>query len=117
MCHSIKVIAKNCCGQLAFCLTCRKYHLDFNNICVELCENEMIAFRTFVQGIDVDYWESKYGCKVIRRKIPIPTLQKNLILIFNKQELSLLKDLIHENTKLSNDMLAIEDIDYTFILN
>ena len=117
MCHQVKTIAKNSYGQLSVCANCNIYHLTFNNIYIEFTTGEMEAFQKFVGDIDIDYWESKYDQMPVDRKIPIQTMQHNLSMIFNKQELEALKDLILERTEKPFSNIAALDIDYVFFLN
>lgn len=117
MCHRVKTIAKNCDGQLSFCTNCQVYHLTFNNIYIEFTPKELVAFRKYVSEIEVDYWEAKYERVVMKRKIPIQTMQQNLSMMFNKQELESLKDLIMQKTQKPFENIALLDIDYIFFLN
>jgi hypothetical protein len=117
MCHQIKTIAKNCNGQLSFCKGCNCFHLDFNNITLKLRKKDLKAFKQFLESIEVEYWEAKYERQVMKRKIPIPTAQENLVLMFNKQELESLKDLVFLRTTKYTDPLSVLDIDYTLFLN
>ena len=117
MCHKVKTIAKNSCGQLSFCEACRTYHLTFNNLYIEFTPKGMCSFQKFVEAIEVDYWEDKYDGMVTKRTIPIQTMQQNLTMMFNKQELQALKDLIFKKTKRADDSLTVLDIDYTLFLN
>lgn len=117
MCHQIKTIAKNCDGQLSFCSNCKAYHLTFGNIYIELTQEELVSFRTYVAGIDIEYWESKYEGMPIKRKIVINTLQSNLSLLFNRSELASFKDLLFQHTKKTNENLSVLEIDYTLFLN
>ncbi|GGG39146.1 hypothetical protein GCM10011344_45030 [Dokdonia pacifica] len=117
MCHQVKTIAKNCDGQLSFCENCQVYHLTFNNLYIEFTARELESFKRYVSGIEVEYWEMKYERMVIKRKIPIQTMQQNLSMMFNKQELLSLKDLIMQKTQKPFENLSLLDIDYTFFLN
>ncbi|MEM7085149.1 MAG: DUF6686 family protein [Bacteroidota bacterium] len=117
MCHRIKTIAKNCNGKLSYCQGCKHYHLDFNNVSLQFNEKELKNFQKFLSEIDVDYWETKYGCHVMKRKIPIPTIQQNLVLMFNKEELASIKSLVFQKTVKYSDSLSAFDIDYTLLLN
>ncbi|MFT5892447.1 MAG: hypothetical protein ACI9Y7_002557 [Dokdonia sp.] len=117
MCHKVKTIAKNCDGQLSFCTSCKVYHLTFNNLYIEFTPRELHAFRHYVSGIEVEYWEMKYERMVMKRKIPIQTMQQNLSMMFNKQELVSLKELIMQKTQKPFQNLSLLDIDYTFFLN
>ncbi|MFT4848139.1 MAG: hypothetical protein ACI83B_000665 [Sediminicola sp.] len=117
MCHQIKTIAKNCNGELTYCENCKVYHLTFNNLYIELTSQNMTSFQKFVNSIEVDYWEMKYEGMPMKRKIPIQTLQQNLSMMFNRQELQSLKDLIFQNTKMADKNLSLLDIDYMLFLN
>ena len=117
MCHRVKTIAKNRNGQLSFCEKCQIYHLTFTNIYIEFTPREFLSFQNYVNGIEVEYWETKYECVVMNRKIPVQTMQQNLSLMFNKQELASLKDLIFQKTKKPFENIALRDIDYILFLN
>jgi hypothetical protein len=117
MCHQVKTIAKNCNGQLSYCENCKVYHLTFNNIYIEFTKKELMSFQKFVKDIEVEYWETKYDRMVMKRKIPIQTMQQNLSMMFNRQELESLQELILQRTKKPFNNLSVLDIDYTFFLN
>jgi len=117
MCHNIKTLSKNLNVQLAHCKTCNVYHLYFNNIYLEFTPRELIAFQKFVAEIDVNYWESCCRRALLKRKIPIQTMQQNLAMVFNRQELESLKNLIFGQTTKANSPLSVTEIDYTFFLN
>lgn len=117
MCHNIKTLSKNLNGQLAYCASCDVYHLYFNNIYLEFTPGELKTFKLFVSEIDVDYWESCCKRGLLKRRIPIQTMQQNLAMVFNQQELQSLEDLIFERTKKPNIPLTITEIDYTSFLN
>jgi len=117
MCHKVKTIAKNCNGQLSFCESCKVYHLTFNNFYIELTELEMNAFKNVVTSVEVAYWETKYENVDIKRKIPLNTMQQNLSLVFNRQELESLKDLILLSTTKPYCKLSVNDIDYLCFFN
>ncbi|MFB1027476.1 MAG: hypothetical protein QMC27_05925 [Flavobacteriaceae bacterium] len=117
MCEQIITLAKNYNGQLPYCEDCRVYHFTFNNIYIEFTKKELKLFKKYVSNIEVEYWETKNKTMIIKRKIPIGTMQENLSMIFNKQELKSLKDLIFQNTIRSNEKISVLDIDYTLLLN
>lgn len=117
MCHNVKILSKNFNGQFAHCKSCNLYHLYFNNIYLEFTPREMKAFKQFVSEIDVKYWESYCQRAMLKRKIPIQTMQQNLTMVFTQQELESLKDLIFEHTKKPNVTLTVTEIDYTSFLN
>ena len=117
MCHQTNTISKNIHGQLSFCTGCKVYHLIFNNLFFEFTQRELTAFQKYVDQIEVGYWETKYDRMVMKRKIPIQTMQQNLSIMFNREELQSLRCLISQNTKKPNDNLKVLDIDYQFFLN
>ena len=53
----------------------------------------------------------------VKRKIPIQTKQSNLVMVFNKQELSALCDLMTQSTPKPFESLTLLDIDYTLYMN
>ncbi|MFT5252812.1 MAG: hypothetical protein ACI825_000492 [Planctomycetota bacterium] len=117
MCNQVKTISKNCNGQLTFCEDCKVYKLIFNNIFLEFKEKELKSFKSYVATIEIEYWETKYDGIVMKRKIPIGTMQNNLSMVFNKQEIASLKSLLSIAEKKTNLMLSVLDIDYTTFLN
>tara|TARA_B100000902_G_C27021891_1_gene770040 strand:+ start:339 stop:692 length:354 start_codon:yes stop_codon:yes gene_type:complete len=117
MCDQIKTLAKNYNGKLSFCENCELYQLIFNNIYIEFSIKEFELFKNFVAPIEVEYWEHKNENLIIKRKISIGTLQENLSLIFCKQELKSLKDLVSRNTKRPYEKISLIDIDYNLLLN
>ena len=118
MCHNIKIIAKVKSGQLFMCSQCQTYHLEFNNIYLEFNKKEFEQFKSYILEIEMDYWECKYARSKIKRKIPIPSIQSNLVLMFKRQEIKELRVLLSGASKdVFNTFLSLNDIDYTLILN
>ncbi len=118
MCNNIKTISKVKSGELSICAQCHIYHLEFNNIYLEFNQKEFEQFKAYILDIKMDYWEHKYACAKVKRKIPIPSMQENLVLMFRRQEILELQALL---THISKDIflrsLKTKDIDYTLILN
>ena len=70
--------------------------------------------------IRVDYWEEKYACPKMRRKIPLPSTQDNLIMMFNRQEIVELRVLLGQykhQLGLPVRFLNVDDVDYMLCLN
>lgn len=88
------IIRKNNFGQLSYCRDCQLFNLTFSNILIELTERELIAFHMIVKEINIDYWNNHPNSQTHRRKFPINTNQKNLVLIFDFFELKALKELV-----------------------
>ncbi|MEC3906161.1 DUF6686 family protein [Tamlana sp. 2201CG12-4] len=118
MCHNVKTLSKVKCGELSLCCQCSIYHLEFNNIYLEFNSNAFEQFKTYVLDIDMDYWECKYASSRIKRKIPIPSMQQNLVLVFIREEIRELQRLLSTSvTEVFNLYLNSNDIDYKLILN
>lgn len=117
MCNHTTTLSKNCYGKLTYCSTCGTYQLNFNNIYLEFTVREIRSFKNFLNEIEIEYWDTKYDRTIVTRKIPIQTMQQNLSLVFNKQELSALKALVNQDTKKPFETLGVLDIDYIFFLN
>lgn len=116
MCHNLKILATAKSGELSFCKQCNIYHLEFNNIYFEFSISQFKYFQAYLLTINSQFWEQKYACASFKRKIPIPSMQNNLVLMFNRQEIEELKTLV-STTKGTNAILNVDDIDYTFVLN
>ena len=94
MCNYIRTIGKVKSGELTLCTKCNHYHLTFNNIFFEFTEKEYIQFKKYILHLDTSYWNENYPCPKVKKNIPIPTLQGNLVLLFNQQEIEELKNLL-----------------------
>ncbi len=102
---------------MLFCTACKLYHLTFNNIHFEFTPKEYKQFKQYLFHIDLDYWEEKYGCYNTGKSIPIPSLQKNLVLIFNRKEIQELKTLCATSVFQEFKTIGLDDINYKLILN
>jgi len=115
MCNSLRLISKVKSGELTFCESCNCYHLEFNNLYFELNSSHLEKLKNFLLDIDIDYWEKNYAHTSFKRKIPNTSLNQNIVLMFNRQEIQELKSLV---LKMRTDViLNVDDIDYQFILN
>tara|TARA_B100000767_G_scaffold121000_1_gene115392 strand:+ start:12770 stop:13111 length:342 start_codon:yes stop_codon:yes gene_type:complete len=112
MCFRVKNINTNDKGQLSYCENCKIFHLIFNNLYIDFTPNELISFQNVIEKIECEYWETRHNEIFIKRKIPVQTSQPNLCMIFNRDELDSLKDLINcAGTNLFN-ILSSLDINY-----
>ena len=73
-----------------------------------LTEEELIAFKEYLKQINIEYWEKEYEHSIYKKKIPIPTLQSNFIILVNRFELYELLLLLNIDT--SNEMLSYNDL-------
>jgi len=115
MCEQLKTLSKVKSGELSLCVDCKIYHLEFNNLYFEFDYRQYLQFKEYLKTIDIQFWECKYAQSILKRKIPIPSVQSNLVLLFNRQEIEELKTLfLRRNTE---NYLDVDDIDYQFVLN
>jgi hypothetical protein len=107
MCE-LRVLNRTTNGVLIFCPKKALYQLLFNNLTFSLTQAELEGFVDYVKNIDCNYWEMEYKNSVYEKKIPIPTLQKNFIILFDRSE-------IYELTSLMNFRIKDENLKYTEI--
>lgn len=94
--------------MLIFLKGCGNYQLTFNNLNFSLTEDELIAFKEYLKQINIEYWEKEYEHSIYKKKIPIPTLQSNFIILVNRFELYELLLLLNiDNT---TEMLSYKDL-------
>ena len=118
MSHHIKRLNKTKNGSFLHCDYCKVYHVLFGHFHFEFTVEELKYFRWFLKNINIDYWEKRYESDLIERKIPIPTLQQNLCLNLNREELNEIKRLLCIGKDIKDTSLVnFKDIDYDFISN
>ena len=116
MCEKLIKIKQNECGELHYCPAHQLYHLMFNNFHLMLDEEQYESLKTHVSEIDIELWLDKFSDTLVKRKIPIPTHQENLILVFDIHEFIQLKSLFfnHQNHEdllyLSTDQIEYQNI-------
>lgn len=92
--------------------------LMFNNFHLMLDEEQYESLKTHVSEIDIKFWLDKFCETTLKRKIPIPTQQENLILVFDIYEFINLKSLFFNQRNLDNLLyLSTNQIEYNIILN
>lgn len=94
--------------MLIFMKGCGNYQLTFNNLNFSLTEEELIAFKEYLKQINIEYWEKEYEHSIYKKKIPIPTLQSNFIILINRLELYELLLLL--NIDKGNEMLSYNNL-------
>tara|TARA_B110000003_G_scaffold141533_1_gene142990 strand:- start:992 stop:1339 length:348 start_codon:yes stop_codon:yes gene_type:complete len=114
---SIKIIGKVKSGELSLCTKCNHYHLTFNNVFFEFTKKEFIQFKKFIFELDTAYWNKNYPSSKIKRNIPIPTLQGNLIILFNQIEINELKKLFSYQFYQRFQRISSNEVDYKFMDN
>ncbi|WCO02670.1 DUF6686 family protein [Psychroserpens ponticola] len=113
----MKVLSKVSHGELSICNECKLYHLEFNNVYFEFTTAQFKRFKNFILTLDEAYWETKYANAKVSRKIPIPSKQTNLVLMFNRYEIRELKQLFKFASTNCSWYLSVDDIDYKLVLN
>tara|TARA_B100000902_G_C27142133_1_gene829234 strand:- start:83 stop:391 length:309 start_codon:yes stop_codon:yes gene_type:complete len=98
------------------CSSCNKFNITFNNIFLELNNNELDNFKNYLNLTDIDYWENEYGL-INSKAIPIPTMQHNLLLVFNRHEFKELKRLLNFKKEFDFESLSLNEIKDTFCHN
>lgn len=114
MCR-LKILNRTTNGILLFCQHRDMYQLLFNNLTFDLNSIELTSFSNYLEQIDIDYWETEYKNSIYDKKIPIPTLQSNFVILLNRKEIEELRFLVDcVNT---NKILSPVEINYQFICN
>ncbi len=116
MCKNITSIIKTRAGILYKCNECDLFHLVYKNILLEFTEKEFESFRSYLEFLEAKHTEKGHEY-TSKHKIPIPTLQQNLFLLFNKQEFEDLKKLVFGNLKNQYALLKGHEIEYQFLKN
>ena len=114
MCN-LKIINRTSNGILLHCQHRDMYQLLFNNLTFDLSSIEMTSFSNYLEQIDIDYWETEYKHSIYEKKIPIPTLQTNFMILLERNEVNELLFLLDKPT--SKEYLSVEDINYQIYLN
>ena len=118
MCEKLIKIKQNKCGELHYCPAHKLYHLMFNNFHLMLDDEEYESLKTHLSEIQIKFWLDKFSNAHVKRKIPIPTHQENLILVFDIHEFIQLKSLFsnHQNHE-DLQYLSTDQIEYQNIFN
>lgn len=103
MCCNFSILKQTENGMLILLKGCENYQLTFKNLNFNLSEKELITFKNYLKNVNIDYWEKEYEHSIYDKKIPIPTLQTNFIILINRFELYELTLLLNIGDK--NDYL------------
>ncbi|GLU44129.1 DUF6686 family protein [Allomuricauda sp. NBRC 101325] len=116
MCKSLNIISQSKNGTVTFCNHSKLFQLIFNNLCFELYEWELEALKSYIEELDIAYWENQLKHWSQQRKIPISVGKKHFIILVNREEITELLTLLNMETR-KVELLGMEDINYTFIEN
>ena len=115
MCCNFTKVKETKNGILIYMNNCKKFQLSFNNLHFSLDILELETFKDFLRKVDIGYWEKEYENSIYEKKIPIPTLQSNFIILLNRNELDELRILLDFKTQ--KQLLKSEEINYKMIYN
>lgn len=116
MCKHLEILSRSKNGILIFCKYNDMYQLLFNNINFNFTHQEFESFQRYIFTLEVAYWEQEFKCSIYEKRIPIPTVQSNLLLLLNKAEVIELKGLI-KMQQTSLELLKATDINYQWQAN
>ena len=101
-----KTIFKNSNGQISYCQKHKIYYIQFNNILLELYIEELMYLRDLI--LDQEKWVTINKRLIKTDVIPIPTLQQNLILLFDQNQIKQFKEIVFMK-KISNKIFMYYD--------
>lgn len=99
MCRFFKYLTKTNNGFLIFCSKTKNYQLCYKNLNFNLTEIELKSLVKYLKNIDCAYWEKEYENSIYEKKIPIPTLQSNFMILLERQEVYELLSILEINDK------------------
>lgn len=115
MCNPFKYLTKNKNGFLIYCAKAEAYQLSYKNLNFNLTVDELEGLVKYLKNIDCDYWEQEYRNSIYEKKIPIPTLQANFIILLERHEVYELITLLDVNERI--EFISLKDINYPINLN
>ncbi|MCX2680502.1 hypothetical protein OOZ15_11165 [Galbibacter sp. EGI 63066] len=116
MCKKLQILNRSKNGLLIYCKHNQMYQLLYNNLNFNFTEDEFESFHKYLFNVEVEYWEEEFKHSIYDKRIPIPTIQSNLLLLLNKQEVTELKSLIKLNPFMYKK-LEFSDINYKLFPN
>lgn len=93
MCNN-KSLAQNSNGNILYCQSCKKYTIEYKNLCFTFSEKDYQQFRDYFIRLDAEYWEYKNADTIYRRKVIVPVGHKKLNAVFNRREIEELQQLL-----------------------
>lgn len=112
MCDFVRLIGRVKSGELTLCMSCNHYHLTFNNMLFEFTEMEFSQFKKYIFQLEIPCQSGVNRPSKVSRNIPVPTLQKNLVLIFSPMEIEELKNLFSYQFYHKYQRISAAEIDY-----
>ncbi len=115
MCKHFKYLTKNRNGFLIYCSKSETYQLSYKNLNFNLTCKELEGLVRYLKNIDCDFWEKEYENSIYKKKIPIPTLQSNFMILLERYEVYELLNLLEVN--IEKEFLSLEDLNFILSLN
>ncbi len=82
-------------GHVFMCTACNMIHFEYKNININFKdEKEYLHFVNYILKLDGDYWETLNKGIHFRRKIIVPSGFPPINVLFDREELQELKDLL-----------------------
>lgn len=116
MCKHLKILSRSKNGLLIFCQHNHMYQLLFNNLNFNFTQDEFESFQRYMYTLEADYWEQEFKHSIYDKRIPIPTIQSNLLILLNKAEVMELKQLIQMQLN-NQELLTASEINYKWLPN
>lgn len=114
---NINLINKTKNGIVYKCKGCNTYHLQFNNLSFNFSDEEYFYFSTYVQQIDITYYENTICNSLQNRIIQLPIGHKSLKISLSVSELHELKALFKHNIRNNYKTLTLDKIHYSLYFN
>lgn len=112
----ITILKRTKNGLLLQCENSGIFQLLFKNLNFNLTEEEWNSFLNYVNSVDEFYWEQEYKNSIYEKRIPIPTVQTNLMILLDLSELIELRELLtYQNER--EEYIHFSAIDYKMVLN
>lgn len=101
MCCNFSILKQTENGLLLFLKGCKNYQLTYKNLNFSLSKEELDTLENYLLEIDIDYWEEEYKNSIYTKKIPIPTLQNNFMILLDRNEIEELLVLLDYTSKIN----------------
>ena len=98
-------------GFFYYCVDCREYHIQFNNVFLTLTDEKFERFLGYLKEIDENAPLIEEHEFVTDKNIILPILHPHMVILLNIEELRMLKNLILLE---ENSMSSISYEDFPF---
>lgn len=116
MCKHLKILGQSKNGLLLYCAHSQLYQLLFGNLNFNFTGEELESFSRYLEQIDVAYWQEELRGTIYENRVPIPTLQNNLMLLLCPQEVDELKILVNQKP-FSYRIINFKEVNYKLFMN